>query len=215
MVESLGWTGGPTLGVLLYAHFGIAAAHGASALFSLCLLILFWHYRLGDNPVIRPGKTRAVNPLVSIGRFASQPRLRLAWLIAFGRSCFWTTFFIYGPILMVVTGEGELAGGLLVSAGNALLFTALMWGRIGQRFGVRRTISACFLAMAFTLLFAGVSGEAYPLWAGAFLLVCAFFAISLNSLGSTPFMRAVRSYERPQMAAVYRTSSTCRTCCRR
>jgi MFS family permease len=201
----LGWTGGPTLGVVLYANFGIAAAHGASALFSLCLLILFWHYRLGDNPVIRPGKTRPVNPLVNIGRFVSQPRLRLAWLIAFGRSCFWTTFFIYGPILMVVTGEGKLAGGLLVSAGNALLLTALMWGRVGQRFGVRRTISACFLAMAFMLLLAGVSGEAYPLWAGAFLLVCAFFAISLDSLGSTPFMRAVRSYERPQMAAVYRT----------
>ena len=106
---------------------------------------------------------------------------------------------------MVVTGEGKLAGGLLVSAGNALLLTALMWGRVGQRFGVRRTMSACFLAMAFTLLFAGVSGESYPLWAGAFLLLCAFFAISLDSLGSTPFMRAVRSYERPQMAAVYRT----------
>ena len=102
-------------------------------MFSLCLLILFWHYRLGDNPVIRPGKTRAVNPLVNIGRFVGQPRLRLAWLIAFGRSCFWTTFFIYVPILMVVTGEGRLAGGLLVSAGNALLFTALMWGRVGQR----------------------------------------------------------------------------------
>ena len=51
----------------------------------------------------------------------------------------------------------------------------------------------------------GFGDESDPLWAGAFLLLCAFFAISLDSLGSTPFMRAVRSYERPQMAAVYRT----------
>ena len=29
-----GWTAGPTVGVLLYAHFGLAAAHGVSALFS-------------------------------------------------------------------------------------------------------------------------------------------------------------------------------------
>ncbi|TGV43190.1 hypothetical protein EN803_43210, partial [Mesorhizobium sp. M2D.F.Ca.ET.160.01.1.1] len=30
------------------------------------------------------------------------------------------------------------AGGLLVSAGNALLFMAIFWGRAGRRFGGRR-----------------------------------------------------------------------------
>ncbi|MBZ9916755.1 MULTISPECIES: MFS transporter [unclassified Mesorhizobium] len=199
------WTGGPTLGIFLYTRFGIYAAHGAVAVFALALLALFWTYRLGDNASIRPGKTRPVNPLANIGRFVAQPRLRLAWLIAFGRSCFWTTFFVYGPLFMVITGEGELAGGILVSAGNALLFMAIFWGKAGKRFGGRRTMTFAYFAMSVVLLAAGAVGESAPLVTGAFLLCGAFFTIALDALGSTAFMRSVRSYERAQMAAVYRT----------
>lgn len=201
----LGWTAGPTLGILLYSHFGIVAPHAAVIGFCTVLLALFWYYRLGDNRQIRPGKTRPANPLANIGRFVAQPRLRLAWIIAFGRSCFWTTFFVYGPILMVATGEGALAGGLLVSAGNALLFTAVFWGRAGKRFGARNIMAIAFFFMTVTLLAAGLSGEKLPLVTGFFLLCSAAFAIALDALGSTAFMRAVRSYERPQMSAVYRT----------
>ncbi len=203
--STAGWTIGPALGVFLYDRFGLPAAHGMTAFFAALLLALFWTYRLGDNPVIRPGILRPANPLRNIGRFVAQPRLRLAWLIAFGRSCFWTTFFVYGPILMVVTGQGELAGGLLVSAGNALLFTALIWGRVAQRWGARLTMGGCFLAMSVLLVAAGFAGETHPLVAAGILLACTFFVISLDALGSTAFMRAVRSYERPQMTAVYRT----------
>ena len=199
------WTGGPTLGIFLYTRFGIYAAHGAVVVFAFALLALFWTYRLGDNPSIRPGKTRPANPLANIGRFVAQPRLRLAWLIAFGRSCFWTTFFVYGPLFMVITGEGELAGGLLVSAGNALLFMAIFWGRAGKRFGGRRTMTFAYFAMSAMLFAAGAVGETVPLLTGAFLLCGAFFTIALDALGSTAFMRSVRSYERAQMAAVYRT----------
>ncbi len=201
----LGWTAGPTLGIVLYTHFGIIAPHAVVIAFCSVLLVLFWYYRLGDNRQIRPGKTRPANPLANIGRFVAQPRLRLAWLIAFGRSCFWTTFFVYGPLLMVVTGEGALAGGLLVSAGNALLFTAVFWGRAGKRFGARNIMALAFFAMTASLFAAGLFGELLPLVAGFFLLCCACFAIALDALGSTAFMRAVRSYERPQMSAVYRT----------
>ena len=203
--STLAWTGGPTLGVVLYTQFGIVAAHAVVVVSSVMLLALFWYFRLGDNPLIRPGKTRPANPLRNVGRFVSQPRLRVAWLIAFGRSCFWTSFFVYAPILMVVSGEGSLAGGLLVSAANALLFTALIWGRAGKRFGARRTMAFAFAAMAAALFAAAATGEAFPLVTGAFLLVTAFFAIALDALGSTVFMRAVHPYERPQMTAVYRT----------
>lgn len=203
--STLGWTGGPTLGVFLYSHYGLFAAHAVVLVSSAILLALFWYFRLSDNTEIRPGRSRAANPLANIGRFVRQPRLRLAWLIAFGRSCFWTTFFVYGPILMVATGQGELAGGLLVSAGNALLFTALVWGWAGRRFGARNVMAGAFLVLAVMLLFAGLAGEAAPLFAAVFLLGAAFFAIALDALGSTAFMRAVRSFERPQMTAVYRT----------
>src|SRR6185312_4819578 len=51
------WTCGPLLGVYLYTRFGIFAAHGVVAVFALILLALFWHFRLSDNELIRPGKT--------------------------------------------------------------------------------------------------------------------------------------------------------------
>ena len=66
-------------------------------------------------------------------------------------------------------------------------------------------MALAFLAMAATLLAAGASGERWPLATGALLLGCCFFAIALDSLGSTAFFRAVRRFERPQMSAVYRT----------
>lgn len=203
--STLAWTAGPTLGVVLYTSFGIAAASAVVIFFSAALLVLFWYCRLGDNPAIRPGKSRPAHPIANIGRFVAQPRMRLAWLIAFGRSCFWTTFFVYAPLLMVVTGQGKLAGGLVVSAGNALLFTALIWGRAGRRFGARNTIGLAFFAMTAALSAAAFAGQSMPLVAAAFLLACAFFAVALDALGSTPFMRAVHTYERAQMTAVYRT----------
>jgi MFS family permease len=105
----------------------------------------------------------------------------------------------------VATEQGKLAGGLLVSAGNALVLTALIWGRAGKRFGARNMMTVCFFALTTWLFAAGTAGETAPLVAAAFLLVCSFFAAGLDALGSTPFLRAVRSFERPQMAAVYRT----------
>ena len=48
----------------------------------------------------RPAPAPLVHPLAAVRRFAAQPRLRLAWAIAFARSAFWMTFFIYVPILM-------------------------------------------------------------------------------------------------------------------
>jgi MFS family permease len=203
--STLAWTCGPLLGVFLYTRFGLLAAHGVVALFAAILLALFWYFRLGDNPVIRPGKTPPQNPLRNVRRFVSQPRLRLAWVIAFGRSCFWSTFFVYVPILMVATGEGKIVAGLFVSGGNLLLFFALVWGRAGRRFGARRTIAFAFMMLALFLFAAGVAGEAHPLLAGSFLLCGALFCIAVDALGSTVYMRAVRTHERPQMTSVYRT----------
>jgi predicted MFS family arabinose efflux permease len=203
--STLAWTAGPTLGVVLFERYGLLVAHGTVAFFALLLLSLFWWFRLSDNKAIRRGRIKPQRPLANIGRFVRQPRLRLAWLIAFGRSCFWSTFFVYGPIMMVAGGQGSLAGGLLVSGGNALLFTALFWGWLGRRIGARPVMAACFFAMMLALAGAGLAGQPMPYLAGGLLLVCAFFAISLDSLGSIAFMRAVHPHERPQMTAVYRT----------
>jgi hypothetical protein len=76
---------------------------------------------------------------------------------------------------------------------------------VAKRLGVGRTMGFCFIAVAVLLVAAGVAGETYPIAAAVILLVCTFFIISLDALGSTAYMRSVRSYERPQMTAVYRT----------
>ena len=203
---TLAWTLGPSIGVWLYVRYGFVAPYLWSAAWALILIALFWWLRLSGSTAIRPGKLRPANPIANIRRFAAQPRLRLAWLIAFGRSCYWMTFYVYGPILMVVTGEGKLAGGLIVSAASALLVFSFAWGRLGNRFGVRRVVVGAFVALAAAAILAGFTGETYP-WITAFALLAGMnFAVALDAVGNVPYLRAVHPYERPEMTAVYRTN---------
>ena len=166
---------------------------------------MFWYLRLSDNTAIRPGKAKASNPLRSIHRFVSQPRLRLAWMIAFGRSCFWVTFFVYAPILMVEGGLGKQAGGFLISAGNAMLITAFFFGKYAQRVGVRKVIALAFLVMAGFTTAAGLAGINHPYITAAMLLGGSLAATAIDGVGSIPFLRAVHPHERAEMTGVYRT----------
>jgi MFS family permease len=199
------WTIGPSLGVWLYTTYGVWAPHAFTAICSLVLLAVFWYLRLSDNTAIRAGKTKPSNPLTSIGRFVKQPRLRLAWMIAFGRSCFWVVFFVYAPILMVQSGLGKQAGGFLVSAGNAMLITAFLFGKYAQRVGVRQVIALAFFAMAAFAAGAGFAGADHPYVTAGLLLGGALAATAIDGVGSIPFLRAVHPHERAEMTGVYRT----------
>jgi MFS family permease len=106
---------------------------------------------------------------------------------------------------MVATGQGKLAGGIVVSLGNAVLITALWWGRLGTRIGVRKVVVTSFVFAALSAILAGLAGEGHAWGAALFLLAGTLFAVALDAVGSTPFLRAVHAYERPQMNAVYRT----------
>lgn len=199
------WTVGPYLGVWLYTTYGHWAPFAFSMVFAAILIVIFWYLRLSDNPIIRPAKIASPNPIRFVGRFLRQPRLKLAWLIAFTRSAFWSTFFIYGPILMVLTGEGKEAGGLLVSAGNALMITNMLWARVGERFGIRRVVAVSFAGCSLFLLLSGISGIDQP-WISAALLMCATLCcVPLDVVGGVPFYRAVHIHERAEMTSVYRT----------
>jgi MFS family permease len=204
-LSTISWSAGPAFGVWLYVSFGPIAPYLWSAVWALILIAIFWFFRLSSSPAISAGPLRPVDPIASIRRFAAQPRMRLAWVIAFGRSCYWSTFFIYAPILMVATGKGELAGGIVVSLGNLMLFLAIGWGRLGSRIGVRGVVVLAFVAAATMALVAGLFGETHPWYAALFLLAGTLFAVALDAVGSAPFLRAVHVYERPQMTAVYRS----------
>jgi len=198
------WTLCPSLGVYLYAHHGALAAYGLSACAALVLLATFWLLRLGDNPALVAARRAPPDPLASIGRFLAQPRLRLAWLIAFGRSAWWGHFFTFAPLYMVTRGYGEIAAALVISLGNAMLFLNLGIGRFAARFGVRLVIVAAFGTAGAASLAAALLVD-WPPAAVIFLLAGALGCSALDAVGNIPFLRSVRAHERPQMTTVFRT----------
>ncbi len=203
--STIGWTFAPYLGVWLYNRYGFAATYGWAIAWALLLLAAFWYVRMSENTPIRPGVLKPPSPFANVGRFLAQPRLRMAWTIAFIRSAFWTTFFVYTPILMVATGLGSEAGALVISAGNAVLVMTLVWQRVAERRGVRWSIVVSFLMLAAMLVGAWLAGL-HSGWAAAgFLLGACMGATGLDALGGVPFYRAVHASERPEMTAVYRT----------
>src|SRR5260370_9737906 len=138
------WTIGPSLGVLLFYRIGAWAANGFSAGCALLVLANFWRMRLQDNAAVALATKRPPNPLASIGRFFGQKRLLLAWAIAFGRTAWWGAFMVYGPLLLVRSGEDPLFGALMVSAGSGLLFLTPLWARVVPPLGLRPTLIGAF-----------------------------------------------------------------------
>jgi MFS family permease len=204
-ISTFSWMIGPASGVWLYNNYGPWGPQLASMSAAFFLFMLFWYLRLSDRITMPSGTLQPFNPLANVARFVRQPRLRLAWMIAFGRSCFWSTFFIYGPLLMVEAGVRTQISGFMISASQGLLLCAYLFGRIAFRFGVRPVIGLCFLTMAISSIAAGLAGKESPYMAMAFMLCSALAATGLDGVGGIPFLRAVRPHERQRMAPVYRT----------
>ena len=177
------------------------------------MIAYFWYLRLQENPAVAAATRPPPNPLRSIGRFLAQPRLRLAWIIPFTRSCWWAMFFVYPPLYMVQmeragsvpAGMGDLLGALLVSAGNAVLIIAPLFGRLAQRFGLRRPIIGAFVVAGASTALATLVYDVPAAFAACLLAAAGLGAVVLDALGNIPFMRSVHPYERPQMTTVFRT----------
>ncbi len=204
-LSTIAWVVGPFTGVWLYQNHGPIAPQIAAIASALSLLGIFWVLRLQDGAPLKPGNMQPFNPLANVARFAQQPRLRLAWAIAFARSCFWATFFTYGPLLMIEGGLGKQFGGAMISLSQLFLLSGFLYGPIAKRIGVRSVITTCFVVISAAALFAGLAGLRMPLLAATLLLVAAFAASGIDSVGAIPYLRAVRFHERQRMTAVYRT----------
>lgn len=207
LFSAAAWAAGPFLGVFLNDRLGRGSGETVTVISSILLLGYFWYLRIQDNPAVAAATQPPPNPLASIRRFVSQPRLRLGWIIPFGRSCWWSMFAVYPPIYLVQTvgsEHGDLWGAAMVSAGNALLFGAPLAGRLASRFGLRWPIIGSLILMGFATATAGLT-FAWPLAVIACLLAAAVGAVILDAIGGIPFMRSVRAFERPQMTSVYRT----------
>jgi len=200
----LPWGLGPWFGVELYKHFGAEATAAMSFVAYAGLLVYFWYLRLSDNPAVAAATKPPPNPFANLKRFVSQPRLLLGWAIAFGRSAWWSMFFVYPTLYMRNNNVDDSWTGAVTGAGNLLLLLTLPIGWLAQRTGIRRPIVTAFLCAGGLTLLTSVTWNVVPLTACLFL-GGAVFVVALDALGNIPFMRAVRHYERPQMTALFRT----------
>lgn len=195
------WTVGPGLGVVLYNAVDPWATYGLSSLAGVLLLIYFWRVRMEHGPALPvPGIGR--HPWANVRRYVAQPRLRLAWLLSFGREVYWVTLYYYVPAYMVLHGKSDNATALLITACTVALFLSPVMGWLGRRFGVRRHLLVCFAIVAAATLAVPVFFD--HVWLVAALLVAGSIAgVGLDSVVGVPFLRAVRTRERPEMGMVY------------
>ena len=196
------WTVGPWLGVWLSLHMAPWAPFAFSVAVMLVLLATFWSLPVAHRPDPALAKPVPVNPLRFIPRFVRQPRLRLAWMVAFGRASWWYMFFIYAPIYVVTSGLGDEMAGAIVSIGSGMVFVAPAWGWATRRWGLRRILMIGFAAGgAMTLGVAAFGGSP---WVGVAFFMAACIGLSaIDGVGNMPFFRAVRPLERAEMTAVF------------
>jgi MFS family permease len=208
-IATVSWVVGPALGAWLFSKYGAVAPQLAVVVAGLVLMAGFWAARLKDPETLPPGTLSGFNPLSNVVRFFSQPRLRLAWSIAFGRSCYWSALFIYGPLLMLEGGLSKTTAGLIISASQLTLPLSLIHGKLARHYGVRRVVAWCFVGIAAGTFIAGLFGKTSP-WSAVVCLLCAAVcATGLDGVGGVPFYRAAKPRERQRMASVYRTFFEC------
>ena len=196
------WTLGPWLGVWLHVHVDPSTPFALTAALALATMLYFQYLRLTDHPAVAPARTSPPNPLKYLPRFFHQPRLRLAWGLAIGRSAWWSMYFVYAPIYVVNSGMGEIWAGAIVSLGTATFFLVPLWNRLGRRYGLRVLLVGGYLGTGgFTLTVALLDGQAGVVA----LLLGAIAAGIIDAAGNVPFLRAVHPHERPEMTTVYNT----------
>jgi len=195
---------GPWLGVFLHREVAENLTYLVAALATLTMLVFFWMLRLADDPGLQAQTAPPPSPLAYVRRYAAQPRLVLAWVLALGRNGWWVMYFIYTPIYVTSAGYAPEVGGALVSLGLAPMLLVRVWGRLGQRIGTRNLLGIGYgLAGLASLAAAAAAGA--PLLCMALICLGAFSATIIDGVGNVPFLRAVHPYERAEMTAVFMT----------
>lgn len=174
------------------------------AALALVFLAFFWRIRLSDNDAFQAAKGPPPNPIKYIPRFVEQARLRLAWVLAVGRSSWWIMYFVYMPIQVKASGFSSEMTGAIVSAGLVPLFLIRIWARLGKQYGIRPLLVVGYGAAGVATLAAAIA-TGWPALSIVLILLAAVFATVIDGAGNVPFLRAVHPYERESMTAVYMT----------
>ncbi len=202
----LGMIIGPWFGARLSLDVGVWSPFAIVAVMTTGLCVYMMRKRLVEPLREAPIADRTPNPLRFVARFLRQPRLRLAWVLAMGRSAWWTMFFIYVPIYCVESGLGKEMGGIILSVGSAPILLVPLWGKLGQWIGLRKLLAFAFMTTGVVTMAVAVAVAADQPWLGvALLLAAATCASVIDTVGNGLFLRAVHPHERPEMASVYTT----------
>lgn len=205
--SGLAWMAGPYLGVLLQDSVTYEMPFYVASALGLVLLVAAMAIKPAAGAKRPPPAlaAMAVNPLASLRRFWRQPRLRLAWILALGRSGWWVMFFVYGPIFLVdELGYSRNTASALASAVMGITFLVPLWGWIGRRITFRRLLILGYALSALSTAPLALVG--HPPWLAAGMLVLASILTSLiDGAGNTPFLRAVKPLQKGEMTAVFMT----------
>jgi hypothetical protein len=197
---------GPWIGVYLHRNLAENSTYLVATLSTLTMLSFFWTLRLADNPSLQAATAPPPSPLRFVPRFASQPRLVLAWVLALGRNGWWVMNFIYTPIYVANAGYRPEIGGALVSLGLVPMLLVRMYGRIAGVIGTRNLLSIGYgLTGLLSLAAAAAAALGAPIACMTLLCFAAFAATVIDGAGNIPFLRAVRHYERAPMTSVFMT----------
>lgn len=194
---------GPWLGVYASTRFGAWTAYAISGAVVAILAVTF----LVSRPrlvQVSPLKRVPANPLSHLRSFARQPRMRLAYVLASGRSACWTTFYVYMPLFAVRLGFDELAAASLVSLAMIWILTAPVWGRVAARYGTRLVVMTGYGLCGAFMIAAGLTQESPVLALGLFV-AAAFSLAILDGPGNVFFLRAVKPLQRAEMISVFTT----------
>jgi len=198
------WAVGPWLGVYLKDQVGDWIPFALASTAAFATLCLFWYLRLQENSAVSPAKGPPPNPMNYLAHFFEQPRLRLAWLLAIGRSGWWVMFFVYAPIYAVESGLDQVTAGAIVSIASGALFIVPLWGWIARRYGLRRLLIFAYGASGLVTMTVALAGGV-P-WLVALALVAAAITTgAIDGAGNVPFLRAVHPMERAEMTTVFAT----------
>ncbi|WNK01603.1 MFS transporter [Thalassospiraceae bacterium LMO-JJ14] len=198
------FTFGPWLGVWLAETISPQTTFSLVAAFVIVLMAFFWFLRVTDNPAVTMPLRLPPNPLRYLPRFFKQPRLRLAWVLATGRSAWWMMFFVYAPIYLTTSGYTPETTGMIMSISLGSLFLAGIWGAVGRKYGMRFILILGYaLAGVTTILIAVMQG--WPELILVLIVLSAFAASLVDGAGNIPFLRAVHPYERAEMTSVFVT----------
>ncbi|MBT5432423.1 MAG: MFS transporter [Alphaproteobacteria bacterium] len=211
LMASVPWAIGPTLGLWLYENMGLSAPFLVSAFVALALIAYLAIVRIDETPILKAAPKKPANPLSFVPRYFRQPRLRLAYLLIFGRENWWWMIYLYLPVYaerngleVEVAGIDLPAGGLALSFCSGIQLAVPLWGRLMRRIGMRRHMIGGMIITGIIIISAGLTfGD--PWMVMGLILLSSVSMTSMEAAGNTPFLRAVRSRERTEMSMVYGT----------